>query len=1662
MAQTQNRVSGLSVAIFTFLSCGEMRLQSASLATPPANCLHQNEPQEPSGMTRENTTAGVPRKTIWSFDLGKASIGEAVRVESSALFLHRASLLIPAELALRGPSSKSGTPASRYRMERTRAAHWRREEWLDELWCAASLIPLARRTVEPIVGQWTTYQKNVRGKKKLKTRAAKVEWQLAHKGDPRLEREFASEDDPLCYTSCLLRIALLRGGEELAEWQIYKALWSGIQKRGYSDVPWKEQRKGGDDTQSEADAAENARAGQRWEEFLAALNAAGLGDDYQRPCYFDAWHMKLWEPAKPTEWSRRPASRPESTQKVSFPGRVVESELLALATAASTRLEKLGNGFGKWMDGYRARIRARVEKINAYRAEKKKKPVPMPGFDGAANDFAELFVYGPGGKPALHKEARPIASFDPAKRKAIGLRPGTPGDWQAALGQRVARFDNRLQRYCALIPRLNCCRNTSDADLKNAKDGDPRLLPAEVTFLMKIKNMRVQERTKDRTQRGLTPDELRKLFKERSAKREYTFTKNQWRQWCADNNLLPVVDAQDKKKPGAKKQEDGADGEKKKTDYAVDRASTEGRSRFSRPALRLLKKLLLSGNSPSEFLKRLQVRDAELLKQLGPDEKRALEIFDDSKDAKANAANAIKGLFVSDLAFLSRMRKPDAKEDSWDGIYIPTQNLDHVAHEAGADAEARHRAIRELIGMQNNPIVRHRLATFWERLKTLAKLAGTNGQPIGEPATVVIELVRDDPESSWLGKDAKKEMTDAMKAQRDKRDAAKQRLAETGDPHGDVLKFLLWEAQGCQCLYGAPGKGGDPSALHTALSFTGMKNYRVDHIVPRAIGGPDAFYNLILTEDTTNARKGDRTPWQWFHADRSTADWDAYRNRVLSRARELGGRKVRLLLSADAHKLVEHYKPLAETAWIARLARVIVNLHFGWANVSDAEGKQRVLLASGGLTARIRRRYHLDSLLGSDRSLDEAVTALLKEQASHREEIAKLPIAMTERDPRYPRLKEIKARLRELRDALDEKSREAEKQRGDKRHHALDAMVLGFVRQKAADSQWEEELRLTDIGDAPAYPPQKLEFARKLMSEIIALQAVAAKADTVEKREQLQREITGKHDALRDLRQPPNVIAVREAFRRAIYGEKPDGSDAILPRALNFEKPKMQATFHRGVWLPVESEAKVAKATHENFNQAYYEDRIALERLPWLDDGTPTARFCREHAVRRAAWIAPHKDYAEKEIRRALVAALHPGITPEEWQAWCRSDAAPSGIKPKKGQPDTKEFSFFRIEEKRTKRVKLYDLGVGSREIDVYDRTQFEDQMQRLVLKPDSKVKPADIVLGPDTALQEKLRGLLPRIEEFFSQYPPDIGDLPRKPSERAKWKERKEAADEAWKEFIKNTGLDRHKIAYVRADGPKVTDRPYEKAGLRSLLLTKIRRFDPDQAVKQVQSISDAWTRFQLRKFLATDPQPPDWKVICDTFVQVTRISFADFLATEPKSAADFISYYGKQEEASRSHDPATGDKMRSVIQFVQQVIGNADAYVDVSKDGSGIYAKGGNRGYFVWKKTTTDAEGKKVEEFGATAVLGFELYSGAKYRLMSEKGLELLDTRLWQANLILRLPNDTKSGKKTVPAGFYYFGSISNGAYATIKPVAGGDNYDGISIALLLASGIRRHKLL
>ena len=155
-----------------------------------------------------------------------------------------------------------------------------------------------------------------------------------------------------------------------------------------------------------------------------------------------------------------------------------------------------------------------------------------------------------------------------------------------------------------------------------------------------------------------------------------------------------------------------------------------------------------------------------------------------------------------------------------------------------------------------------------------------------------------------------------------------------------------------------------------------------------------------------NDAKGKQTPFQWWHNNTSgkapTISWDGYKVIVEKYATTLRNKKVQLLTREDAVELVGRYTALAETAWISKLAQTIANLRFNWTNGYDQNRKKRVIVISGGVTARVRRKYGLDKLLYNKDTDAEVFAKKLKNRA-------------------------------------------------DKRHHALDAMVLTFIPQWARD-----------------------------------------------------------------------------------------------------------------------------------------------------------------------------------------------------------------------------------------------------------------------------------------------------------------------------------------------------------------------------------------------------------------------------------------------------------------------------------------------------------------------------------------------------------------------------------------------------------------------------------
>jgi CRISPR-associated endonuclease Csn1 len=833
-------------------------------------------------------------KTIWSFDLGIASIGEAVRNLGDDSFPHKDSLLIPEDFA------ETATARGRRRMKRTREAHKAREEWLDAVWQAAGLEPLVGRRVALKDGVWGL-----------------EEVTPAHKENAiRLQREFPKKGDGVCYNSALLRIKLLRGDTKLEPWQIYKALRASIQRRGYGPVPWanrdvgkkelsleeaeKEQKKQDEElAKKDPDYRHTLEA---WSKFKDSVARS-----FQSPCYYDAFKMGLWNPSVPDEFSERVTCLAGSTKRVRFDRNDVEREIENLARNAAIQLPQLGRLFLKIKEcGWRAEKQGGgTQKI-------------FPVF---ASDFGEFFVHGPAGAKTL--AARGDFAAHLAFLKGRGIHPGGNEEWMGATAQKTPRFDNRIINQCALLEGLQVCGVTVRRDREGNKPDPDSLLHAEVTFLMKLKNILVHG---PGGQRKLTAQEIADIFQAVSKKaaakdaglknysssviQSFSMTASAWFKASGIKNLALVP------LPG----------------HEVVRApKTEGRSRFSRPALRILRALILAGEKPSVFHGRLVARDPELLNQIG------MDILDEEPVRTANGAkNFTKRprpwVLTSQLKFLAGLARAN---DTWEGIYIPEQRLDSLeARHADAEGNvARGAAIRELIGSVNDPVVRHRLGVFAGRLAALEA-------EFGKPEEIVMEFVRTD----FMGKDAKAQLAAFQKKREEARKAAIEQVGKT-----DAIKYELAAAQGCACIYCGMG-----------TAMTKLDALEVEHIVPRSQGGPDAMVNYALACKSCNAGKGERTPFQWL---RNEPTWGGFEQRVNARATELRNKKVQLLLREDAQELVQRYTSLAETAWISRLAQKIVWLHFGWKNGIDGHGRKRVTIISGGLTGRVRRKYRLNSLL---------------------------------------------------------------------------------------------------------------------------------------------------------------------------------------------------------------------------------------------------------------------------------------------------------------------------------------------------------------------------------------------------------------------------------------------------------------------------------------------------------------------------------------------------------------------------------------------------------------------------------------------------------------------------------------------------------------------------
>lgn len=258
------------------------------------------------------------------------------------------------------------------------------------------------------------------------------------------------------------------------------------------------------------------------------------------------------------------------------------------------------------------------------------------------------------------------------------------------------------------------------------------------------------------------------------------------------------------------------------------------------------------------------------------------------------------------------------------------------------------RVSRELVG---SPTARKALIEAIKQVKAIA-------EKYGVPDRIHVELARDVGKSIeerreiHFGIEKRNRQKDKLKELFEKEIGRAARDGQAGAE--ELLRFELWNEQNGRCIY------SDAYISPTQL-VDGDNSVQVDHILPWSRFGDDSFLNKTLCTARANQEKKGRTPYEWFEADKSEAEWDAFVARVES-VPYMKGFKKRNYKLKNAEEAAEKFRNrnLNDTRWTCRLlAEALKQLYPADEKNAKGEGVRRIFARPGALTDRLRRAWGL-------------------------------------------------------------------------------------------------------------------------------------------------------------------------------------------------------------------------------------------------------------------------------------------------------------------------------------------------------------------------------------------------------------------------------------------------------------------------------------------------------------------------------------------------------------------------------------------------------------------------------------------------------------------------------------------------------------------------------
>ncbi len=274
----------------------------------------------------------------------------------------------------------------------------------------------------------------------------------------------------------------------------------------------------------------------------------------------------------------------------------------------------------------------------------------------------------------------------------------------------------------------------------------------------------------------------------------------------------------------------------------------------------------------------------------------------------------------------------------------------------------------DVIGDVRNP-------TVTRTLTEMRKVVNAIVREWGKPAMIRVELARDLKKNRAAREDAMKTNRQNENARTKAQEELERLQKEFGVSFAitrrDIDKFLLWKECNQICPY--TGKQIDFPSL-----FGPTPSFDIEHIIPYSRSLDDSMMNKTLCESRENREvKKNKTPFECYSSN------DAKWVEILDRVGKFKGDRGRVYAKlrrfqqqvVDPNDLPDRY--LNDTRYASRLALRYLGVLYGvdqngyeYLEAPEGEerprGRKRVQAATGGISAMLRRAWDLNHILGED------------------------------------------------------------------------------------------------------------------------------------------------------------------------------------------------------------------------------------------------------------------------------------------------------------------------------------------------------------------------------------------------------------------------------------------------------------------------------------------------------------------------------------------------------------------------------------------------------------------------------------------------------------------------------------------------------------------------